>query len=367
MAAVITWVLWRVCAMGPWVWLLSAILQKAFGADILPCPGWVAISPLVTFVTALLEPQILPPTWPAWTTVPLNILRVVVYVLIVPMIWIYIVSRRVPQALIKCATVFHALTHPFMSAVLLVTIAAVWLGLVFVDNELTLLVLIYTQIALVIVFLAGALRWAIDPLLPFVRLVSSLEWWIKFIDELTPQKPSMTHEEEAQWKKTRLTRLGLASRGMSLLTPRLQGLARRSIVPLFTWIVLACYLLVATAFGGVVFASQKLSDPAFSGLDTNLLKCWAYALTALTTSPIGSVLPKSDLSVFIYTTELLCTFLILTVFFSLFSVAMGLHGRQRSGEIDEASKKLSNWLIQEQRVLNPVNNEDTPGDSSAER
>jgi hypothetical protein len=343
-----TWILWRVCALGPWIWLLSAVLQKLFGTDVLPCPGWIALTPVLTYLAAQIGRQQLPANWPYWSSFFLNFMGVVVYViLIAPFVWAYVICWRIPKLSTRFASIFHLITHPAASIVFFLLTAGIWLGLIFSDNPVMLSPLIYGEMLSLFLFLVAGLRWASDPLRPCLFLISMVRPVLNSILSVNPRKPTFTSEEEQRWKTSQLKTLDAASTAITYLTGKLQGLARRTIVLLFTWVLVGTYLLVGAAYGGIIFASQRLPEQAFSGLEAHLLKCWAYALTALTTSPIGNVWPTTELGYFIYATELICTFLILTVFFSMFSVAMGIHGRQRSDEIDSASKELLEWIAQE--------------------
>src|SRR5579862_1032603 len=109
---VFTWLCWRACAIGPWIWVLSAVLHKAFGTDILPCPGWVLLTPLVTLVVSFLGAQ-MPPPLGSGALLLFNPVAVLVYVIfIAPCIWIYVLFWKLPKASLKLGVVLHLLTHP---------------------------------------------------------------------------------------------------------------------------------------------------------------------------------------------------------------------------------------------------------------
>jgi hypothetical protein len=100
-----------------------------------------------------------------------------------------------------------------------------------------------------------------------------------------------------------------------------------------------------------IYNLQKLPEPAFDQLPASFLHCLTYSLSVITTATISNVSPKTDTAYFIYGFELVSTFLILSLFFSLFSAAMSHTAEERIRELDELMKKVLLYFDEKRKSL----------------
>src|SRR5262249_13253584 len=109
------------------------------------------------------------------------------------------------------------------------------------------------------------------------------------------------------------------------------SIVNRLIVPLFCVGLTLVFLLVVTEYAAIYFALQYLDGGAFNDhLGRSFFGCWAYSLSVLMTSGMPDVIPQTSLAWFVYSAELCCTFLLISVLLTMFSTALGYHADSRS-------------------------------------
>jgi hypothetical protein len=137
-------------------------------------------------------------------------------------------------------------------------------------------------------------------------------------------------------------------------------LEKRSLVAVFTGILLSLFAVTVLGYGMCMYAMQRIQyQPAhYTGLDANLYDASVYSLSVLTTAPLTSITPDTILAKLVYSMELVSTFLIATVFFGMFSAAKGFHGKHTFKEFKNASEKVRKWIadVKQRRsvIVNPI-------------
>ncbi len=331
-----TWLIWRLTAFGPWYWFLGAVVHKATGSDLLPSPGWIFFTPFIAVILLLLIGP--------WGQAVLY----VAYLLVFPIVIATLLIWRAPRFSRK---VFALALSPLATCCVIFLMAMCWVILLTVENASAILVVAIAEAILNTLLLLCALRLAGDPLGPFLRLVQLLESFLLWLETVNLARPT-SEDQRAKTTKTHLDLLGFFETGFAWFTDKIDHMARRTIVPLFSWTLVALFLVTVTGYGIAFSGSQNRPTAAFAGLDSRLVNCWAYSLTLLTTSPLPDVKPETGLAQFLYCMELFSTFVLVSLFFSMFSAAMGVHGPHRIQDFDSLRRRIHAWIEKQRLRLN---------------
>jgi len=321
-----TWLIWRGCTLGPWYWLGDAALHKAFGAS-LYCPDLLGLSFLFPVIWFLII-----------TRNYRNFILYCFYLPLFPIVIVFITVIAIPQLLTKASRLYNKTTHPIAGAILLIVIIGELVALLAFTDHTTITILAYTAPVTLNFLLFVGLRWASDPLAPFINT-------LKLLDRLRPIVDSGKHNEES---------LKMFETAAGWVKLKLAQIAKRTIIPLFTGALLAAFALIVVAYGTVTYSAQSLAYPPYDNLPANYLHCLAVSMSVMTTSPIPNINPQHGLGVFLYASQLFSTFMLVTVFLSLFSLSLGVLSEDQKKQMDEMSQDLLDWIQQLRAKHSPV-------------
>jgi hypothetical protein len=325
-----TWILWRMPALVLWYWLASAIALKALGHD-WPCPALLAATPLITGGFQ----GIMGGRYWYW-----YLLIYAIYVLIFPWVVVpYLLLTRFPGLFRGAKKVFLVATSPLSALITFCLVVACSIALAQAGDEGVITYLAVIQACLVLFFLLAGVRWASDPLRP---LVSVLQWISNA--EVAIERFFRERLPNIQAGPNHLPLLDLIERFLVWITDHTSAIAIRAIVPLFLAFLVVTFLGVVSAFSVAIYAVQGLTVQPFNKLGTTWPECWVYSLSVITTAPLSNVIPQHFLGYFLYSTELICTYLLLSVFFSLFAVSMGVHGLERRTQVESLTENILAWI-----------------------
>jgi hypothetical protein len=217
--------------------------------------------------------------------------------------------------------------------------------------------------------LLAALRWASDPLKPLLSLMNVVYWGHDRVDRIQkwlnepPRKQKNSQQDYLNYFAI-LTRYESA---FNWLQERLNTFTKRTIVPVFTFLLVCMFLVTVLGYGLGMWAAGRLPDQAFQHLDHDYGTCLTYSLSVFTTAPLGKVNPLTWVGYLLYAGELFSTFLVVSVFFSMFSAAMGIHGRERIEELQSLRETTQLWITAKKAAaLDAVNklNSASPPDAN---
>lgn len=330
-ALVNTWLGWRLPAAIGWYWLLSAIMYKASGVDLLPCWGWMVLIPIIILVLKVFQDDPIAAVWFG------------IYLILFPIIMLGSVAWRLPKTLAIPLKVFRAMTNKSAALTSFCLLIITSLLLLVTDKPSVAVVGAIIETAMLLLILLIALRWAIDPLNQFVMLVSLFPWVRNFIDKNAGGSPK-SPEEESKSRNTNIQFLSLVERTLHSVTEGIEMKVRRSVMLLFTGVFFLLWLTVVTGYAITLYSVQSFEQQPFEKLEAGFLNCYLYSLSVITTAPRSDVIPKTLLAQFLYASELCSAILLLTVFISIFSAAMGLHGDERIQQIVDGLKNVYAWV-----------------------
>jgi hypothetical protein len=366
------WVFWRIFTLASWYWLCGTIVNGIANKEVLLTPWWLFFMPFVTMFYLIARQMRI---WlvvyiPYWIAFP--------FFMVPLLIWRTKKASRMVYLTVK--TALGPATSLIASIVILFALCLVWAVLSLVETESAIYTLVIIEVALNIMALTACLRWASDPLRPFLTLTTFADWLHTKYDEST-SKPTanQTPEERKKQIATNIMILGWYEKAVSWWRRQLEALTQRTIVPVFTVVLIGLFFITVFGYAMAILAAQRLTPPAFDNFkNPSAMKCVVLSISTITTAPISNVTPATWLGDFLYATELLCTFLVVSVFFAMFSAAMGVHGTDRINELNSLCKKVHDWTAikraklalelttspQEQgQVANPPTNT-TPNSSS---
>ncbi len=330
-----TWLVWRLCSLGPWYWLLGAVVHKATGKDLLPSSGWIFFTPLFTVFYLLVKGQ------------RAQIIYYPVYLLTFPVTLPTVLMWRTPGLSRK---LFLPVTNLLATFCFLVAMMVTWVILLTVENGSVVFVTILVEVILNTLLLISGLRWASDPLQPFLMVVQWLESFLLWV-QTSNLAAASSKEQQIQTNKNNLDLLNYFERRFLSATEKIDYLVQRTIVPLFTLILLMVFLITVTGYGITIYACLNLPEPGFNGLEPGFLDSWGYSLTIITTSPLANVKPENGLARFLYSMELFSTFLLVSLFFSMFSAAMGVHAPYTIQDLNSVRRRIHAWIEKQRERL----------------
>jgi hypothetical protein len=201
------------------------------------------------------------------------------------------------------------------------------------------------------------LRWASDPLGPFLGIA------LLFVR----MRPTFANEELIR-NKTPEDIHKEATGGYRLLIwyerfflwfkAIVEDLAQHTLVTLFSVALVILFVVTLVGYGVAIYAVQSKPNQAFGNLDPSLARCLVYSLSVEVTSPISDVTLKEDVAYLLYGCELTNTFLMLTLFFAMFSAAISFHGKRRAKQILASLNDSQKWFASErQRLIDLANRE----------
>lgn len=328
---IVTWLIWRGTAAMPWYWLLGAIVERVIGQD-LPYTGWVLLAPVFAFfVIAIFYGVLMAAGY-------------IVYTLLFPSIMIGLFVWFAPEFFRGVWKYLKILTNLFAAMSVAIILVLLSVSLAVIENPDATLAIVYVKLLLLMWFLLSAVRWAADPLRPFHSLLSWVEYFLSWAESQVTIKPASSPEESQKSRNGNLQLLGYFEVGFNWMMGRIDVLVKRTIVPLFSAILSCIFLFMVIEYGTIIYALQGQELKAFGGLPQDYRKCCIYSLSVLVTGPVSDVLPSSDLGYVVYGTGSMTTFLLISVFFSMFAAAMGMHGEARMKELDCVSKQVRDWI-----------------------
>jgi hypothetical protein len=226
----------------------------------------------------------------------------------------------------------------------LLTMALLSVGSPFFCRFLAVMVVIVVEFLLIV-----AVRLAANPLRPFAILLEKAQSYQDRIESGRGEAWSQLAKTFDPAKLRFFWGLALVGGGglIDLLLDAIDNLVRKFIIPLFSCLLVAAFLLVVTEYGAAYYALQQMDENTFEHLGRSFPACWCYSLTVLTTGPISNVNPQSGLAWFIYTAELSCTFLLISVFFAMFSTALGYNAERGQARIKELAGQIRMYILQQ--------------------
>lgn len=338
----VAWLFWRLPMLAFWWWITAAIVNKMASQELVPATNWLLVGPVITALYVLAAKQGLErPVFFVWFFVYLLFFPLIMAILV---IWnarkVFRPARQTLQIALYPTT--NLWTAAFAVPLLLVC----WLALLLVEQPNVLVTLIVVDVVLNTLLLAVCLRWASDPLYPFTGLASFVIWLHRKYDEAEQKGPPKFDSDEQKRKNAEswLKILGHYETWMTWGINKVEILTRRTIVPLFSVLLISMFSVTVLGYGIAACAAQRLPEHAFSGLDADLFKTCVFSVSLITTAPLGYVSPSTWLGHLLYGTELISTFLIASVFFAMFSAAMGVHGNTRIGELKALCQEGKAWI-----------------------
>ncbi len=320
--------LWRAFAVGPWFWFFCAIVQRATGY-VLPCSGWVGLSFLVPMVFFCLAGK------------PARAAGYFGYIVFFPITMGVKTTWHFPRRAGQVWRAFVVVTSLWAAVAVLAPIIALTAVLVLVRDAATLLVLVPMQLVLVTWFLVCIVRWGADPLRPAHTFLTIVTYVTNVLEKSTPNE---TPEETERQKPGRLKTLGYFEQGFEWAIQKIDYMIQRTIVPVFSIVLVTVFLVTVVAYASIFYALQNLPESSFENLGQSFVKCCAYSVSVITTNSIGNVAPKSELACVAYACELFGTFLLISVFFSMFSASMSVHAESRMQELEQIKARVRDWI-----------------------
>ena len=128
-------------------------------------------------------------------------------------------------------------------------------------------------------------------------------------------------------------------------------LTRQRLVPLFALLFIALFALTVIGYGFGIYAVQNRSTPAFDKLPPTLLRCVVYSLSVSMTASVSDVGLATDTAYMLYGAQLISTFLMLSLFFTVFSTASGMHMKHRLKAILATLKAYEAWSAEQRGHL----------------
>jgi hypothetical protein len=266
-----------------------------------------------------------------------------VYVIGFPFWLILGVAWKTPRTLRKAWRAFLAVTSLWAAAALCPVLLVLSLALLVLQSPNAVPALVIAQTCCLTLFLLCAVRWAADPLRPFHSLLTGIDWGFRKWESL-PRTHSPSQEETKRSAEGLLQFVELLEKICEWVIRNINYMIKRTIVPLFSGVLVLLYLLTVLEYGIATYALQHQEKPAYSTLPPDFFRCLLYSQTVLTTSPSPDVAPVTLLGSFVYSMELFGTFLLVSAFFSMFSAAMGIHGEESVREVNDISTGLRAWL-----------------------
>jgi hypothetical protein len=237
----------------------------------------------------------------------------------------------------------------------------VWIWLLTVETPFLLYSLLGFQIILNTMLLLTGLRLAGDPLRPFVFIGDFFAWSCQQVDThyfsrsqplvevLKTKSASLvrtnteTHVRYADW----------CERTVQKVKEHYDYLTTRTLVPAFSLVLILMFTSTVIGYGCAIYAVQRHEKP-FEKLEPSLGHCLVFSLSILTTAPLSDVTFKSDVAYWIYGAELTSTFLIGSLFFSMFAASMSVHGPQRSNEVVQTLNATVQWIESKRQLFRRV-------------
>jgi CBS domain containing-hemolysin-like protein len=178
-------------------------------------------------------------------------------------------------------------------AATIVLLASVFLSitLLIVASPAAIPILIVIHICLVTLFLVSALRWAADPLGPFHSFLTLIEHAQRRVETTTLFR-NASGEDSAKQRQNGLEILGYFEKAFEWVMGKVNHMVKRTIVPLFSSVLIGVFLFTVTQYGIAIYALQNAHKDAFTKLAPDLYTCWIYSLTVIATSPIADVVPS---------------------------------------------------------------------------
>jgi len=117
-------------------------------------------------------------------------------------------------------------------------------------------------------------------------------------------------------------------------------------------ILISLFLATVFGYGIAVWAAQRLPEPAFSGLnEPSIGKACLLSVSTLATAPLPNVAPETWVGQLIYGTELISTFLIVSVFIAMFGATMGVRWAEQQRELADTCASVQEWISGHHRRL----------------
>ena len=176
-----------VCWPGTGGWASRIQVRRA--SEYMPCPNWLILSPVATLIYVILRGQ------------KLNIALFFFYLPLFPFIFPVIAIFKLFQSTIILRQAVRYVLFPATSlvaaAVALPLLVVTWVVLFQATDHVVILVFVIAEVVLNKLTLAIFLRWASDPLSPFLALVAAADWIQTGLDQAKASTPSkvMTEEE----------------------------------------------------------------------------------------------------------------------------------------------------------------------------
>ncbi len=334
------WIVWRATSFALWYWVLGAFIQHASGVDKLACKGWIALAPGLALVFFAARQQ-----WIKLAGFPF-------YVVSFPLVFFGLVFWFCFRVVSAQWRIFWISTSDLAAVVCFFLLLGSWVCIDTITLNDRLSAAITTDVILVMLLIVWALRWASDPLRPIRSALTGIGKLGSKLIDLFYMRPLLAGRDQ-QKVKSALSVLSSAEQAVTVTLRGVEQTMRRTLIPLTAVGFLSIFTVVVTGFAFAVFGGQRLTESAFTGLPSSVSfsMCWLYSLTAITVSPVDGVHPATDFGYNLFTAELVSAVLLLTVFFSMFSMAIELHSEQRIAEFKTQLQRAIEWLTQRRKEV----------------
>jgi len=349
------WILKIGCAVVPWFMLLLILVRRETGLDIVPTK-WVFLCMLLPFIYY----------YPNWNNNKGALYEFGLYVLCFPYIACFFLlfkGRSFVGATCKSGLRFAGLLSTIFYFLLL---PPVILAMLLAEDSVVSSVLAIVAVVFVELVLIAVMRWAANPMKPFAVFMKGVVSVAKWLNERLPtiQQHGVFVFPEPIQVFVRSLLLMLCYIISRLLILVVHSLIHRHLVRLFTSVFVGMYIVVILTYACIYYAMQAPGVEQYTDLPGTFLSCLSFSVSVSTTAPVSDVKMTGDLSRMIYACQLSCTFLLVSVFFAMFSTSIGYYGDSGKLEVEQAASDIQQTLLTQAQAIGPVT--DLPGNPQGE-